>query len=70
MNPLGKAKANDTMAASSPSLASAVLMRRTLAMLRRCSTASSKTFAEHPDDESYSLNFWQESLTVNKPDSL
>lgn len=48
MKPLGKAIAKLTIAASSPSLASAVLIPKTFVNLRRCSTASSNIFPEHP----------------------
>jgi hypothetical protein len=49
MKPFGNAIANETIAASSPSLASAVLILNTLVKFLRCSTAKSRRLAEHPE---------------------
>lgn len=60
MNPFGKAIANETIAVSSPSEASPVLVPKTLDKFRRCSTASSRMSAEQPasENETKSCSYW------------
>ena len=63
INPFGNAIANETIAASSPSLASAVLIRSTLDKFFRCSIAISSKSAVAPvalvDIYSYCFPSWK-----------